>query len=91
VLVAAIRSLHGEPRADGWSAMNAIGYAIIEDGVIDVRTVAPTERAAKINWMLASKSIMTLDQARNADIEAVWLRVKGAAECMPVTITPRTN
>lgn len=27
------------------------GYAVVTDGKIDVRTVSPTERAAKVNWL----------------------------------------
>jgi len=36
------------------------GWAIEEDGEVDVRTVSPTRIAAIVNWMLVSADLMIM-------------------------------
>lgn len=35
----------------GNEVKTAVGYAVVGQDGIDVRTVSPTERAAKVNWL----------------------------------------
>lgn len=63
-------------------------YAIECDGEIDVRTVSPTERAAKINWLVVWCSVpifnTTADEFIERAFEAFATREK--AKCVMVTI-----
>lgn len=65
-----------------------IGWAIVEGGVIDVRTVSQTQRAAKINWLVVSCNQTILAIMSDEDIEEFWkLNAPGrAARCVEVNI-----
>ena len=66
----------------------AKGYAIKVDGEIDVRTVSPTERAAKVN-VLYVVGYPILNSTDDATIEAMWTAhsTRTGNECIEVTIT----
>jgi hypothetical protein len=49
----------------------AHGYAVVRFGQIDVRTVSPEPRAAKVNW-LVTHGTMVLASHTDQDIEAMW-------------------
>jgi hypothetical protein len=64
------------------------GYAIKQHGEIDVRTVSPTERAAKVNWLVVDRNMLITNSARDDQIERAWehLHKEGFAECVRVKI-----
>ena len=64
------------------------GYAIKQYGEIDVRTVSPTERAAKVNWLVVDRKMLVTNSARDDQIERAWehLSKEAFAECVRVKI-----
>lgn len=47
------------------------GYAVVVDGKVDIRTVSPTVRAAKVNAMFLS-GIPIFASTSDATIEEMW-------------------
>ena len=68
---------------------DAIGYAIATNDVIDVRTVSPAERAAKVNYLVVVKGYAVTDFMTEMKINNVWEAQKGMAKCIPITVSPR--
>ena len=53
--------------------IEAEGWAVIDgQGVLNVRTVSPTRRAAIVNWLLTDKGLMAFDVATDEQIERQW-------------------
>lgn len=50
----------------------ATGWAVVEDGVINVRTVSPTRRAATINWLCVEAHHLVYGHFSDALIEQMW-------------------
>ncbi len=69
--------------------MKAYGYAIIEGGEIDVRTVSPTRRAAIVNWLVIHRSKMIYAAATDEEIEKLWELYGGAVTLREVEIIRR--
>jgi len=65
----------------------ADGYAIEHNGEIDMTTVSPTERAAKVNWLVTACGLV-LPDVEDDIIEAFWERAstEKGAHCVPVTV-----
>lgn len=63
-------------------------YAIARNNEIDVRTVSPTERAAKINWLVVHCGYPVFNSTPDEHIDAAWLAfsVHHKSECLTVTI-----
>jgi hypothetical protein len=61
------------------------GFAVVNAGQIDVRTVSPTQRAAQVNWLF-THGFPVFNYETDEQIEAHWKRRKGAAEIVAVTI-----
>lgn len=69
---------------------NAGGWAIVTDGVIDVRTVSPTPRATIVNWLVLN-GIQVLRSHTDADIERKWEHRRGKSVAMEVLIVGVRN
>ncbi len=69
--------------------MSATGFAIKQDGVINVRTVSPTAQAAWINWLLVDCYLPVRADAPSAMIRKTWERYANerGATCVQVDIT----
>jgi hypothetical protein len=66
--------------------MKTTGFAIVTDGVIDVRTVSPTKVGAMVNW-LYRLGMRPLDSWSDEYVETVFnLQPKGQTFCRAVTI-----
>jgi hypothetical protein len=61
------------------------GYAIVQNNQIEVRTVSPTQRAAKVNW-LCTHGWVCFNHESDEQIDAHWNRRKGKAELVAVKI-----
>lgn len=74
--------------------MKASGFAVAVDEVIDVRTVSPSERGAKVNW-LYGLGINVLDTWSDDIIERVWQHystgLKVDVQCIAVVITAKES
>lgn len=68
--------------------MITIGFAIKLDGAINVKTVSPTEQAAKINWLAAELGMPIYNRTPDREIEAMWghFSEKHGARCIKVQI-----
>jgi hypothetical protein len=66
----------------------ATGYAIRDAGEIDVRTVSPTPRAAKVNWLVTGFNARITNATTDEQIEAAWLQFSSMSpiECVRVAI-----
>jgi hypothetical protein len=73
--------------------MSAIGFAIKQDGSINVRTVSPTMQAAKINWLIVERGVMIRASEPDHHIEIAWrhLSSESGATCVQVDITESVN
>jgi hypothetical protein len=66
--------------------MKTTGFAIVTDGVIDVRTVSPSKIGAMVNW-LYSEGVRPLDWWSDEQVEEVFnLQPKGQTFCRAVSI-----
>jgi hypothetical protein len=64
----------------------AHGWAVLDDGQINVRTVSDTRRAALVNWLVTERNILILAQTSDEAIEALWHEACGDAICSTVSI-----
>lgn len=65
----------------------AVGYAVVSFGAIDVTTISPTERGALVNWLVTSARIPMYAWTTDEEIFKTWRSVKGRdAHLMPVSI-----
>jgi hypothetical protein len=69
----------------------AEGYAIVEDGKIDVRTVSPTRRTAIINFLVVSRHCIIRNDHSDEYIERVWVACAHGAYVIGVDIKPTEN
>lgn len=67
--------------------MIAKGWAIVERGVISVRSVSPTRRAAIVNFLIVSRTITVHNGMSDEFIEQLWNKHRHDAEPLEVTIT----
>lgn len=66
--------------------MKARGWAIIEGGKIDLRTVGPTRRAATVNFLVAARAVPVYNHFRDEMIEELWNAHSRGATAQAVTI-----
>lgn len=67
----------------------AVGFAVVQGDVIDVRTVSPTRRGALVNWLTVMPGVSVFANWSDHAIEKTWeSRVKHfpGTECRHVTI-----
>ncbi len=64
----------------------ATGYAMIKDGIIDVRTVSPTRRAAIVNWLVINAQVMVCKHTPDREIEILYNKYGGSTVVVPVEI-----
>lgn len=53
--------------------------AVIDGGKIDVRTVSPTSRAAKVNFLVVERLIMIFAWTTDDEIDELWMKHRGEA------------
>lgn len=69
------------------SVPEAIGYAIVSFGTIDVSTISPTERGAIVNWLVTSARIPVYAWSQDDEIFRTFRTMKGRDHhLMPVSI-----
>jgi hypothetical protein len=71
--------------------MNAArGYAVVENGSIDMRTVSPTRRGAVVNWLVVRGGQMITNSMSDGEIEELWVhhhRAHGQINVHMVTVS----
>lgn len=71
--------------------MEASGWAIVQDGHIDIRTVSAHPRAAKVNWLVTTARLMVYNSWTDELIESFWQKLSKDHEfkpkCVEVLIT----
>ena len=76
--------------ARGREGAEAEGWAVVENGEINVKTVSPTRRAAIVNWLVVDHDVMITRHTADRTIEAEWLaRHPEETDAVPVTIRAR--
>jgi hypothetical protein len=68
--------------------MAAQGWAVCHRHQIHVGTVAPTRRAAIINWLTTAKDIMALAQCPDDVLEKLWTTLREDEDLMEIVVTP---
>ncbi len=63
-----------------------LAYAVIEAEVIDVETVSPTQRAAKVNWLVVRRRCPIYQTTTDEQIEEMWQQRSGEARVQRVVI-----
>jgi len=69
----------------------AYGFAVQHGTEIDVRTVSPTERAAKVNHLVANCGLPILASDTDAIIERVWKQTSDGRDVVRVRIEALTH
>jgi hypothetical protein len=64
----------------------ATGWAILDNGRINVATVSPNRRGAMVNWLLVVRQMLFANTAPDEVIEQIWWREHGTAEIWMVRI-----
>ena len=68
--------------------MAARGWAVSHKEQIHLHTVAPTRRAAIINWLTTFKDIMALAQCPDDVLEKLWDTLREDADLTEIVVTP---
>lgn len=63
------------------------GYAVVQNGIINIKTVSPSRRAAIVNWLIVEHSIRIFQWTTDKDIETLWEHNRGCATVNTVKIT----
>jgi len=66
--------------------MIAGGWAVVQDGEINVRTVSPDRRGAIVNWLVAEAHRFVSAHDTDEEIEDRWERDRGTARVLQVAI-----
>jgi hypothetical protein len=67
--------------------MIAHGWAVVDNGEIDTKTVSAGPLAAMVNWILVKKGVMATGLWSDNDVEKEWQRLRGKAELVEVDIS----
>lgn len=67
--------------------MKAYGYAVAQDGKIDVRTVSPTASAAMVNWLCASRGVMLSDAVDDAAVKRMFDSVRDVYDARLISVS----
>ena len=59
-------------------------YAVAKNGEIDARTVGPTERSAKVNWLVTTAGIMVGAHWTDEAIDFAWKEARGAHDLVAI-------
>lgn len=66
----------------------APGWAVVKsNGLIHIKTVSDTRRAAIINWLVTEKQVRIYTYHTDADIEAIWKHYGSYVECRQITVS----
>jgi hypothetical protein len=67
--------------------VEAIGFAVVSFGKIDVTTVSPTRRGALVNWLVTSARVPIFQWTSDDEIETSWRQICGRDhQCAEVAI-----
>lgn len=67
--------------------MKAKGWAVYDNGQINVATVSPKRRGAIVNWLVAERALMIFNENTDEEIEEIWDSMKITANCCKVEIS----
>lgn len=70
--------------------MTVIGWAVVERGEVNIRTVSDTRRAAIVNWLVVDRRVLVTTAMADHQIERLWQDMAGLAECMTVEVRVAT-
>ena len=62
------------------------GWAVCHKNIVQVATVAPTRRAAIVNWLATDKDIMALAECPDDVLEKLWKTLRDDADVVEVAI-----
>lgn len=63
-------------------------WAVINPaGEIEVASVSATERAAIANWLVTEHGCPVYQNTTDDDINLMWIRLRGAHQCVQITCT----
>lgn len=66
----------------------APGWAVVKsNGLIHIKTVSDTRRAAIINWLVTEKQIPICAYHTDADVEAFWKHYGSYADCRQIIVS----
>lgn len=65
----------------------AEGYAVVEDGKINVSTVSETERAAVVNWLVVARNQLVTRSATDEQIAQAFKELRGRAYIAQIRIS----
>lgn len=67
---------------------SATGFAIVSFGKINIASVSPQARGAKVNWLVTEARLCVTQFHTDEDIERMWNSCRRRDhECVEVTIT----
>lgn len=67
---------------------DAIGWAVIDNGDIRVKTISNTRRAAIVNWLVTERGCAIYGGTSDPQIERMWLAYRpDEVSVEPVTVT----
>lgn len=75
------------------SEQDTVGWAVIDNGDIKVRTVSDTRRAAIVNWLVTERSQFIYGSDSDEHIERLWWRLRTDevdVECVTITRAHQT-
>lgn len=64
-----------------------IGWAVVENLEIKIKTVSDTRRAAIVNFLVTERDTMILNSMTDEMIERIWFQRRQGAEVEYVTIS----
>ena len=73
--------------ARGTPLIESYGYAVVEDGAINMNTVYPTERGAVVNWLCVVKRVVMHYKVTDDTIWCTWEDMRGSATICRVLVT----
>lgn len=66
--------------------MKASGFAVVEDGEIDVRTVSSSKVAAMVNFLVVARDVVPTARMDDEDVEELWEHRRDDAQLVEVEI-----
>lgn len=71
--------------------MEAIGYAVVDDDQIDLRTVSQSPTAAMVNWLWVVPGVRCTRMHTDDEIKALFEEMKKTAIVSEVTIAVKAS
>jgi len=65
---------------------DAMGFAVVDEEGLNVKTVSLTRRAAMVNWLVVKHKLAIYYNSTDEWIGELWRTHKGDARCVAVSI-----